>query len=459
MAQQLSDILPKLHWRLMPTLLMMYVLAFLDRANIGFAKAAFQADAGIGDAAYAFGAGVFFVGYALLEVPSNLILHRVGARLWLARIMVTWGLVSAGMALVHGPQSFYLLRFLLGITEAGFFPGVIYYLSCWYPASARARSIGIFYYGAPLALTLGGPLSGLLVAHDAFGLHGWQVMFIVEGLMASLGGVAVLFLLKDSPAKAPWLTDDEKKIVLEALADDEKAGPRNHNVWQALRDPRLLYLALVYFLVEMGFYGLTFYLPTQVSKLMGTAMGLEVGLISALPWITALVAVTIIPPWCGGGRRALGVGGQRIADGGADRAVRGGGRADRVAGIVLDPADANPGGRGSGGRHRPDQFHRQPGRLRRAQPARLAGHCTSVAIRRADRAGAGDRDRGDVPGLRATRKRALKHRCEILFEYLQADCRTGTRLSIRGVAERNARGNLRWLTAFTPDINWSDFTK
>jgi sugar phosphate permease len=318
---QLSSVLPKLHWRLMPTLLMMYVLAFLDRANIGFAKAAFQADAGIGDAAYAFGAGVFFVGYALLEVPSNLILHRVGARLWLTRIMVTWGLVSAGMALVHGPQSFYLLRFLLGITEAGFFPGVIYYLSCWYPASARARSIGIFYYGAPLALTLGGPLSGLLVAHDAFGLHGWQVMFIVEGLMASLGGVAVLFLLKDSPAKAPWLTDAEKQVVLNALAEDEKAGPRNHNVWQALRDPRLLYLALVYFLVEMGFYGLTFYLPTQVSRLMGTAMGLEVGLVSALPWITALVAVTIIPPWCDRKGNARGVGAIAAAAAGAGLVV------------------------------------------------------------------------------------------------------------------------------------------
>src|ERR1700710_1351358 len=140
MAQaQLSSILPKLHLRLMPTLLMMYVLAFLDRANIGFAKAAFQADAGIGDAAYAFGAGVFFVGYALLEVPSNLILHRVGARLWLARIMVTWGLVSAGMALVHGPTSYYLIRFVLGIAEAGFFPGVIYYLTLWYPRTHRAQ--------------------------------------------------------------------------------------------------------------------------------------------------------------------------------------------------------------------------------------------------------------------------------------------------------------------------------
>src|SRR5476649_1756159 len=149
----LSKLLPKLHLRLMPTLLMMYVLAFLDRANIGFAKAGFQADAGIGDTAYAFGASIFFVGYALLEVPSNLILHRVGARLWLSRIMVTWGLVSAATAFVSSAPIYYAARFALGIAEAGFFPGVIFYLTYWYPSSARARSIGLFYYGAPLALT------------------------------------------------------------------------------------------------------------------------------------------------------------------------------------------------------------------------------------------------------------------------------------------------------------------
>ena len=155
---QLSSILPKLHLRLMPTLLMMYVLAFLDRANVGFAKTGLAMDVGIGDAAFAFGASIFFVGYAVLEVPSNLILHKVGARRWMARIMITWGLVSACNAFVVSPASFYGVRFLLGITEAGFFPGVIYYLTYWYPTSARARSVGLFYYGAPLALSLGGPL-------------------------------------------------------------------------------------------------------------------------------------------------------------------------------------------------------------------------------------------------------------------------------------------------------------
>ena len=307
MAAQLSSIIPKLHRRLMPTLLMMYVLAFLDRANVGFAKTGLAANAGVGEAAFAFGAGIFFIGYAFLEVPSNLILHRIGARVWMARIMVTWGLVSAANAFVHSAEAFYAVRFLLGITEAGFFPGVIYYLTRWYPTSARARSVGIFYYGAPLALTFGGPLSGFLVGRDAFGLHGWQVMFIVEGLLASLGGIAVLFLLKDRPEQAPWLDAEEKAVLSQALAVDE--GGREHpSVLRTLRDPRVLFLALVYFLIEMGFYGLTFYLPTQVARLLGASIGLEVGLVTALPWICALIAVTVIPPWCDARGNSRGIG-------------------------------------------------------------------------------------------------------------------------------------------------------
>ena len=304
---QLSSIVPKLHLRLMPVLLMMYVLAFLDRANVSFAKAGLALDVGIGNAAFAFGASIFFVGYAVLEVPSNLALHRFGARRWMARIMITWGIVSAANAFVTGPSSFYAVRFLLGMMEAGFFPGVIYYMTYWYPTAARARSVGLFYYGAPLALTFGGPISGQLVAHDAFGLHGWQVMFLIEGLLASLGGIAVLFLLHDRPEQAPWLNDQEKTVLRAALAEDE--GAREHpGVLKALGDVRVLYLALVYFLVEMGFYGLTFYLPTQVARLLGTSIGLEVGLVTSLPWICALVAVTIVPPWCDRKGNARGIG-------------------------------------------------------------------------------------------------------------------------------------------------------
>jgi MFS family permease len=317
---QLSSILPKLHLRLMPTLLMMYVLAFLDRANVGFAKTGLAMDVGIGDAAFAFGASIFFVGYAVLEVPSNLILHKVGARRWMARIMITWGLVSAANAFVQSPASFYGVRFLLGITEAGFFPGVIYYLTYWYPTSARARSVGLFYYGAPLALSLGGPLSGQLVAHDAFGLHGWQIMFLIEGVMASVGGIAVLFLLKDRPEQAPWLDAEEKAALRAALAEDE--GVREHpGVLRTLRDSRILFLALVYFLVEMGFYGLTFYLPAQVAKLLGASIGLKVGLVTTLPWICALIAVTLVPPWCDRKGNARGIGALATAISGIALAV------------------------------------------------------------------------------------------------------------------------------------------
>jgi len=304
---QLSRILPKLHRHLMPTLLMMYVLAFLDRANVGFARAGLAADAGVGDAAFAFGASIFFIGYAVLEVPSNLILHKVGARRWMARIMITWGLVSAANAFVQTPAQFHIVRFLLGVAEAGFFPGVIYYLTYWYPTASRARSVGLFYYGAPLALTFGGPLSGFLVAHDAFGLHGWQVMFLVEGLAASLGGIAVLFLLKDRPEDVTWLSGEEKAVLRTALAGDDQA--REHpSVLHALRDPRVLLLALIYFLLQMGFYGLTFYLPSQIGRLLGSSMGLEVGLVSAIPWACALLGVSVIPPWCDRRGNARGVG-------------------------------------------------------------------------------------------------------------------------------------------------------
>ncbi len=205
--------------------------------------------------------------------------------------------------------------------EAGFFPGVIYYLTYWYPAAARARSVGLFYYGAPLALTLGGPVSGALVAQDALGLHGWQVMFIVEGLLASLGGIAVLFLLKDRPADAPWLDAGEKAVLQAALAEDERKSPRTQEAGRALRQPRILFLALVYFLIEMGFYGLTFFLPAQVSRLLGKSIGLEVGIVTAIPWACAILGVTLIPRWCDARGNARGVGAAMTAIAGCGLAV------------------------------------------------------------------------------------------------------------------------------------------
>jgi MFS family permease len=293
----LNNAVKKISGRLLPFILLMYILAFLDRANLGFAKNAFQADTNLSDAVFAFGAGIFFIGYSIFEIPSNLILYRVGARRWMSRIMISWGIVSSLMMFAHNATTFYLLRFFLGVMEAGFFPGVIYYLTFWYPSAMRARSIGMFYFGVPIALILGGPLSGWLLEFDGIaGLHGWQWMFMVEGFLAIAIGVWAFWFLEDKPAQASWLTSGEKRS-LELLFNEEESvkfdhGPRN--VMKALTDFRVLYLCSLYFLIQLSFYGVVYYLPTQVSTLAGKKVGLMVGLLTTIPWMCALASAYFV---------------------------------------------------------------------------------------------------------------------------------------------------------------------
>ena len=284
--------------RLIPFLLLMYVISFLDRANIGFAKRAMQASAGISERAFALAAGLFFISYALFELPSNLILHRVGARVWMARIMVSWGLVSMATMFVAGSSSFYLLRLLLGAAEAGFFPGVILYLTYWFPRRVRGEILGLFYFGAPLAFIFGGPVSGfLLQMHPHFGLQNWQWMFLVEGFAAVAVGLWAYWYLDNRPADATWLPLEEKRALTGLLAreQDEQRAHSPAQVLSLFGDARVLEFALIYALIQVSVYGAVFYLPSEVSAILHRPAGIAVGLVSAIPWICALAAAFCLP--------------------------------------------------------------------------------------------------------------------------------------------------------------------
>jgi MFS transporter, ACS family, inner membrane transport protein len=289
----------KVFRRLIPFLLLMYIIAFLDRSNVSFAQKEFEVDFGISASAYAFGAGLFFVGYAVFEIPSNILLHKVGARWWLARIMVSWGIVSAAFVFVQGPTSFYILRFLLGIMEAGFFPGVILYLTYWIPARHLSRARGYFYMGIAIAGILGNPLSGGLLELDGvLGLRGIQWMFLVEGLLAVVVGVWAYFYLTDKPKDAAWLPPDERQGLVETVEAEDTAKAEGHGpqkVLAALGNWRVWYFSLIYFCIQIAVYGVTFFLPTQVTAITGQKLGFQASLVTAIPWVFALLGVAFFP--------------------------------------------------------------------------------------------------------------------------------------------------------------------
>jgi ACS family tartrate transporter-like MFS transporter len=278
--------------RIVPFVMLLYFVAFIDRVNIGFAALTMNKDLGFSASVFGFGAGIFFWGYFLFEVPSNVILDKVGARLWIARVMITWGLVSGAMAFVQGQTSFYVLRFLLGAAEAGFFPGIILYLSYWFPARQRAAVTALFMAAAPLSTVLGSPLStALLEMHGLLGLKGWQWLFLLEALPAVLLGLVVLGFMTDRPEQARWLADDERAWLADVMNAERagKAASASHSLWRGLTDPRVLALSLVYFGTSAGLYTLGVWAP-QIIKSFGLS-NMAVGFLNAVPPTVAVVAM------------------------------------------------------------------------------------------------------------------------------------------------------------------------
>jgi ACS family tartrate transporter-like MFS transporter len=288
----------KVGWRLLPFLLLLYIVSWLDRVNVSFAKLQMGPDLGISDAAFGVGFGLaFFLSYALCEIPSNLLLARFGARVWIARIMITWGIISVGMMFVHGVWSFYLLRFLLGAAEAGFLPGIIYYLGHWFPRSYRAKAVSWFMIGIPLSVVFGAPLSGWIMQNmdEYLGLHGWQWMFIVEGAPAVLLGLVVLGFLTEKPAEARWLTEMQRNWLSQRIEAEHVEAHSRHGIElvAALKHPVVWLLAVVMFCCQTGSYGLTFWVPSIVNGLSGYTE-LEVGLFSAIPYIAAALGMVLV---------------------------------------------------------------------------------------------------------------------------------------------------------------------
>jgi len=284
--------LAKVRRRLLPFLFVLYIVAYLDRINVGFAALQMNRALGLSDAVFGFGAGLFFAGYFIFEIPSNLILQRVGARRWIARIMLTWGAVAIAMVAVRGPASFCGLRFTLGAAEAGFFSGVILYLTRWFPAGQRARAVAWFMTAAAVAGIVAGPVSGaLLMMHDMLGIAGWQWLFILEGAPAIVLGIAVAFRLPDGPEDARWLSPDERHALVQMNArESNPTGEHAYRLADGLKDPRVWLLALIYFGIVFGLYGVSFWLP-QIVQGFRASSDFVIGLITAIPFIVAVLAM------------------------------------------------------------------------------------------------------------------------------------------------------------------------
>ena len=381
-------ILRRAAWRLVPLILAMYIAAFLNRVNVSFAALTMNHDLGFSPEVFGWGTGVFFLGYLVFEVPSNLIMEKVGARLWLSRIMITWAIISMGFAFVQGAVSFFILRFMLGLAEAGFYPGVLLYFTYWFPAATRARILALFCAGIPLSNILGAPLSGWLLSFESHGLHGWQWMYILEGIPTLALGFVALWGLPDNPAKAKFLSAREKQIVLARLDQDPKGDV--HGFGPMLKDWRVWALIVPDFCIVFGIYSLGFWMP-QMVKAMGYS-NMQTSLIVMIPYVASLGILWVIGVSSDRtGKRALHfcISALTAAAGFAIAALGDGIPVIVVAGFclasgrslfrplhLLDRAAAVSGRHGGGGRLRADQLRRQSQRLCRAGPDGLAaaGH-------------------------------------------------------------------------------------
>ena len=285
----------KVAWRLLPLIIVIYFVAYIDRTNVGFAAISMNRDLGFSAYLYGWGAGIFFLGYALFEVPSNVILHRVGARVWIARIMVTWGIVSGCMAFITGPISFLTVRFLLGVAEAGFFPGVLLYFTYWFPSVYRARVISALFLAVPGSNAVAAALSGALLQMDGiWGLEGWKWMFLLESLPAVLLAPVVLKLLTDRPAAADWLEPEEREWLVGRLEEERRKVESTHKhltLYQALTDRRVVSLSLIYLTIVSATYGITFFLPLMVNLHGLNAM--NTGFVTAIPYIIGTIGMVI----------------------------------------------------------------------------------------------------------------------------------------------------------------------
>jgi ACS family tartrate transporter-like MFS transporter len=292
-----ARVVRKISWRILPFVMLLYFISFLDRVNVGFAAFTMNKAIGLSPAAYGLGGGLFFIGYFLFEVPSNLILYRIGVRVWIARVMVTWGIVSACSAFVTGAHSFYALRFLLGVAEAGFFPGIILYLSLWFPARYRAIAAAAFMAAAPISTAIGSPISGALMELPRFaGLSNWQWLYLIEAGPAVVLGFVVLKVLTDNPEDATWLAAEEREWLVRRLKSEQTTAASTHgggltSVWRTMCDLRVLALSLIYLGTSAGLYTLGLWAPLILRQFKFSS--LETGWINALPSVVAVLAMTL----------------------------------------------------------------------------------------------------------------------------------------------------------------------